>query len=163
MSPTIIALLAALAGIVAGSLITAWLVRRPGNPTSPSALKEELETYREQVADHFADTAALVNRMTDSYKEVFDHLESGASRLIDEERLKQKLLDQSDETITLNRLGSSGSASTLQTTVDVEEQTDTAPDAPAEQSQTEGERESGNESEGKTDTEQVDPPTAAHS
>jgi len=149
MSPISIAILAGLAGLVVGSLITAWLMRRPSNPTSPSALQEELECYREQVADHFADTAALVNRMTDSYKEVFDHLESGATKLIDEERLKQKLLDQSDETITLNRLGSPTSA------VDPDSAT-----TPHETVHGEAQQDSDNESEPTTE---IKPPPAAHS
>ncbi len=105
MSPLMIGIIAGLAGLAIGSLITAWLMRRPGNPASPKVLKEELEAYREQVADHFAETASLVNRMTDSYKDVFDHLQGGASQLIGEERLRQKLADQSGETITLKRLG----------------------------------------------------------
>ena len=37
--------------------------------------------YRDEVSDHFSTTAELVQQMTDSYKDVYQHLASGAQDL----------------------------------------------------------------------------------
>ncbi len=105
MSPIGMLVIGAIIGLIVGVGIAAWLFKRSGNPNSPKALQQELDNYREEVVDHFAETAALVNEMTDSYKAVFDHLQTGADKLIDPEALREKLTDQSGDTITLNRLG----------------------------------------------------------
>ncbi len=51
-----------------------------------------LETYRGAVApwecdvvEHFTDTAALLNRLTESYRDVHNHLASGAAALCDDD------------------------------------------------------------------------------
>jgi len=44
-------------------------------------LKETHDGYRDNVSDHFSMTADLVQHMTESYREVYQHLASGAQDL----------------------------------------------------------------------------------
>jgi uncharacterized membrane-anchored protein YhcB (DUF1043 family) len=45
------------------------------------ALQQELDDYRGQVGQHFQRTAELVQKMTHSYREVYEHLASGSQAL----------------------------------------------------------------------------------
>ena len=45
------------------------------------ALQEELDDYRGQVGQHFRRTSELVQKMTNSYREVYEHLASGSQAL----------------------------------------------------------------------------------
>lgn len=49
--------------------------------TEVGTLKNEFNTYREQVAGHFQTTAELVHQMTSSYKAVYEHLATGSQKL----------------------------------------------------------------------------------
>ncbi|WP_405234422.1 ZapG family protein [Lentisalinibacter salinarum] len=91
----------------AGGLFV-WF-RYGGGATGTTSARRREEAYREEVADHFVKTAELVNQLTDSYKEVFDHLREGAGHLVDEEILRQRLAHQDDEKVTLQRIGYAGS------------------------------------------------------
>jgi uncharacterized membrane-anchored protein YhcB (DUF1043 family) len=44
-------------------------------------LQQQFDGYREQVTEHFLTTSALVQKMTDSYKDVYEHLASGSQVL----------------------------------------------------------------------------------
>jgi len=44
-------------------------------------LREETEQYRSEVAEHFQRTSELVQEMTSSYKNVYEHLAGGSARL----------------------------------------------------------------------------------
>lgn len=99
-----------LVGLIVGLVLgggAAMLFQRKqtGNKTAKQ-MQHEHEEFREQVADHFVETAGLVNRLTDSYKEVFDHLQSGAQNLVDQDTLQDKLPHIDEETVTLQRIGS---------------------------------------------------------
>lgn len=97
-----------LAGLVAGLILGAGIAYawfRYGGGRGGAAERRREEVYREEVADHFVKTAELVNRLTDSYKEVFDHLREGADHLVDEEILRQRLAHQDDDKVTLRRIG----------------------------------------------------------
>ncbi|WP_405240504.1 ZapG family protein [Lentisalinibacter orientalis] len=91
----------------AGGLFV-WF-RYGGGASGTSSARRREEAYREEVADHFVKTAELVNQLTDSYKEVFDHLREGAGHLVDEEILRQRLDHRDDEKVTLQRIGYAGS------------------------------------------------------
>jgi uncharacterized membrane-anchored protein YhcB (DUF1043 family) len=43
--------------------------------------RQELERYRNSVVEHFTTTAQLVNRLTDDYRAVYQHLARGAQEL----------------------------------------------------------------------------------
>ncbi len=64
---------------------------------------EELQAYKEEVADHFKKTAGLLHDMTSQYKSIYEHMAEGARRLCDEEEsgavlesLQTGLLGQDD-------------------------------------------------------------------
>lgn len=48
-------------------------------------IKDNHLTYRDNVSDHFSTTADLVQHMTESYREVYQHLASGAQDLCSNE------------------------------------------------------------------------------
>ena len=54
--------------------------------------RRELEEYKQQVSVHFAQTADLVNRLTDSYRDVHQHLSKSAQKLCDDEVLVASLM-----------------------------------------------------------------------
>lgn len=62
--------------------------------------RDELDRYQQDVAEHFAQTASLVQNLTQSYKEVHDHLASGALNLTSPE-ISQKMLRAGDESLGL--------------------------------------------------------------
>jgi len=45
------------------------------------ALQREFDAYRGQVGQHFQRTSELVQKMTDSYREVYEHLATGSQAL----------------------------------------------------------------------------------
>jgi len=62
--------------------------RVKAGPTRISELEQQLQDlqrsharYREEVSEHFSTTADLVQQMTDSYRDVYQHLASGAQDL----------------------------------------------------------------------------------
>ncbi len=92
-------------GLVIGAAVILMFQRRQTGNKTVLELQQEHTEFREQVADHFVETAGLVNRLTDSYKEVFDHLQSGAQTLVDPQTLQDKLPNHGGETVTLRRIG----------------------------------------------------------
>jgi hypothetical protein len=64
-------------------------------------LKESHSGYRENVSDHFSMTADLVQHMTESYREVYQHLASGAQDLCSNE-VAGKLLPAGSDAVFEN-------------------------------------------------------------
>lgn len=54
-------------------------------------LNEKLEQQQLQINEHFVTTADLVNKLTMTYKEVYDHLSCGAESLCDADAATQVL------------------------------------------------------------------------
>lgn len=90
-------------GLVAGLLIAKRI-----NGSSPARLSE-LETrvqelqrhhaqYRENVSEHFNTTAELVQQMTESYRDVYQHLAGGAQELCTED-VASKLLPAGEQSM----------------------------------------------------------------
>jgi uncharacterized membrane-anchored protein YhcB (DUF1043 family) len=89
---------------VAGGLLLA----RRFDTTSPSRVDElenriqELQRfhadYRENVSEHFNTTAELVQQMTDSYRDVYQHLARGAQDLCNDE-VANRLLPSADNAL----------------------------------------------------------------
>jgi uncharacterized membrane-anchored protein YhcB (DUF1043 family) len=95
-----------LAGLIIGASITIILRRRSGgSDQSVESLKRENERFREEVNEHFVQTAELINQLTDSYKAVFDHLSEGAEKLVEPEVIRERLPQVGDEEIRLKRIG----------------------------------------------------------
>lgn len=59
-------------------------------------LKESHVEYRDNVSDHFSMTAELVQHMTQSYREVYQHLATGAQDLCPSEVASKLLPTDSD-------------------------------------------------------------------
>lgn len=101
---------AGITGVIIGILLggTAawlWLNSRSGGANSVATLKRENERFREEVNEHFVQTAELINQLTDSYKAVFDHLSEGAEKLVDQEAVRERMPQVTDEVVRLKRLG----------------------------------------------------------
>jgi uncharacterized membrane-anchored protein YhcB (DUF1043 family) len=47
-------------------------------------LEQELTEYRSQVTDHFKQTSTLVQKMTESYRDVYQHLANSSQQLCQE-------------------------------------------------------------------------------
>lgn len=61
-------------------------------------LKDNHGTYRDNVSDHFSMTADLVQHMTESYREVYQHLAAGAQDLCTNE-VASKLLPAGSDAV----------------------------------------------------------------
>ena len=101
-------------GLIAGGVtggVATWLISRArGGAVSVMQLKQENDKFRNEVAEHFVETARLINDMTESYKKVFDHLSSGAEKLVDDDKLAERLPPVSGQEVRLGSFGA-GSAS----------------------------------------------------
>lgn len=91
-----------------GGLLGAFISRSMFPPEQQKQLEESLQTsrqeldqYQREVAQHFADTAKLVNSMTQSYKDVHDHLASGALQLTNPE-ITQQILEAGDKNLGID-------------------------------------------------------------
>lgn len=80
--------LISIAALVVGAIIGFLLGRSGGSNQRQAELAEklekaqqELDNYKAEVTDHFEKTAALVNNLTNSYKDVHHHLATGAQGL----------------------------------------------------------------------------------
>ncbi len=74
-----------LIGVIIGLLIGGRLSANPNRvrelEAEIKAAQEKERRYRDSVSDHFSMTADLVHHMTESYREVYEHLASGAQDL----------------------------------------------------------------------------------
>ena len=94
-------------GGAVGALATWWISRARGGAVSVMQLKQENDRFKNEVTEHFVETARLINQMTDSYKQVFDHLSSGAEKLVDEKSLAERLPPASGQEVKLSQFGAS--------------------------------------------------------
>lgn len=88
------ALLIAIGSLTAGVIIGVVATYRfsSTSPVKVRQLEQQIEdlqqthkAYRENVSTHFNTTAELIQQMTESYKDVYQHLASGAQTLCDHE------------------------------------------------------------------------------
>ncbi len=96
-----------LIGGAAGAVITWWLARGKAGSPSYRKLERDHEEFKEEVTDHFVETAQLINQLTDSYKAIFEHLSEGADKLVDPDTLRQRLPATGDQEVRLRRIGAS--------------------------------------------------------
>lgn len=82
-------------GVIAG-IVIGYLIARNSAPNSTQRqvdeLQERLDTYQSEVVTHFNTTASLLRKLTDSYRDMQDHLSEGADRLALDEQTRQRLL-----------------------------------------------------------------------
>jgi len=95
-----------LAGLIVGVSIAAIVMKnRDGSDESVVSIKRENEAFRDEVNEHFVQTAELINQLTDSYKAVFDHLSDGAEKLVDPEVVRERMPQVGQEEVRLKRIG----------------------------------------------------------
>jgi len=87
-------------GVVVGVVIASRISSSPSRVNELEnqirKLKENHTEYRDSVSDHFSMTAELVQHMTESYREVYQHLASGAQDLCSNEVANKLLPADSD-------------------------------------------------------------------
>ncbi len=99
-------LIAVLVGLLIGAVgAWIWLKSRGSKVGSVDQLKEENARFREEVNEHFVQTAELINQLTDSYKAVFDHLNEGAGKLVDTNTLRERMPRVTDQEVRLKHIG----------------------------------------------------------
>jgi len=83
-------------GIAVGA-VGFWLIANPEKDGGAKSRKElaelnnKVEQQQLQINEHFVTTADLVNKLTLTYKEVYDHLAQGAQTLCDADAATQVL------------------------------------------------------------------------
>lgn len=76
-----------LIGALAGAFLAAFFA--PENrksrdlETRLNDTTDTLKAYRQEVSEHYAQTARLIDKLTESYRDVHNHLAEGASTLLD--------------------------------------------------------------------------------
>ncbi|GAA5317686.1 MAG: hypothetical protein AseanaTS_28910 [Candidatus Pelagadaptatus aseana] len=96
-------ILTALVAVIAGALIGALLTKtlhpqQQQNRVTEKRLQEtedKLLSYQQEVSEHFAETSRLVNSLTQSYKDVYEHLADSALKLSNPD-LSRQLIDAGD-------------------------------------------------------------------
>lgn len=65
--------------------------RKAGGGRTASELKTELEDYQQNVSDHFMESAALLQGMTEQYKKIYEHMARGAQELCETQEDRPEL------------------------------------------------------------------------
>jgi uncharacterized membrane-anchored protein YhcB (DUF1043 family) len=104
----LVGILGVLIGVLLGSIITYLLVARDRRThelqLELNQLTERFTEYRDQVTQHFMRTSELVQEMTRSYRDVYEHLATGAQNLcgdaeekwqLDHRKTEEQLTDES--------------------------------------------------------------------
>jgi uncharacterized membrane-anchored protein YhcB (DUF1043 family) len=93
------ALIATIAGALIGALLSKTLhPQEQQNRETEKRLQEtedKLLSYQQEVSEHFAETSRLVNTLTQSYKDVYEHLADSALKLSNPD-LSRQLIDAGD-------------------------------------------------------------------
>lgn len=117
-------------------LLVGFLLGRMGRGQKSETEKDaqqELQAYKESVSQHFGKTADLIDNLTQSYKDVFDHLGDSAKDLLTEEQVKKHLAARATKAVTLSYLDNDDkTASAVEAdaeTADAEVSADTPSDA----------------------------------
>ncbi|MEB0038929.1 MULTISPECIES: DUF1043 family protein [unclassified Pseudomonas] len=86
--------IALVAGVVIGFLVARLLPNAAPSSTQRQLddVQERFNSYQNEVVTHFNSTANLVNKLSQSYQEVQEHLADGANRLALDEQTRQRLL-----------------------------------------------------------------------
>ena len=86
--------LALVAGVVIGFLVARLLPNTVPNSTQRQLddIQERFDAYQNEVVTHFNSTANLVQKLSQSYHDVQEHLAEGANRLATDDITRQRLL-----------------------------------------------------------------------
>lgn len=89
-------------GLIFGLLIGRSNLGSPSKEALVEELNEarrELEAYKLDVATRFTQTAELVNKLTDSYRDVHQHLSNSARELCNDDQMLVSLENRSEEKV----------------------------------------------------------------
>lgn len=97
-------------GVLLGAALSAmWVAWRAHQANqsgrSVKAMEAQHQQFRDEVNQHFVETAELINQMTDSYKAVFDHLSHGAERLVENRVAEERMPKVGDQEVRLKHIG----------------------------------------------------------
>ncbi len=97
-------LLAGLVGLVIGVLLMFFMMHGKHDNQSAAEVEKKLKDYQDKVEGHFAQTADLIDNLTDSYKKVFEHLSESAEDLLDDEQIQRQIINRKHREVTLSYL-----------------------------------------------------------
>lgn len=97
----VIATVALIVGMIIGSVLNRTIspqaTKSRNLEARLQATEQKLTDYQQEVTDHFSDTAKLVNNLTQSYKDVHEHLANNALRLANVDISRQLLASSPEE------------------------------------------------------------------
>jgi uncharacterized membrane-anchored protein YhcB (DUF1043 family) len=93
MSETILIVLGAIGFLAAGVGLGFWLsqARMRGESARADEVRREFEDYRREVTQHFGQTAEHFRAIGREYRDLYEHMASGADSLCDREAVDLKL------------------------------------------------------------------------
>jgi uncharacterized membrane-anchored protein YhcB (DUF1043 family) len=106
MGTMIYVVAAGVAGLLLGMGIMYVMHRQGHDSGQTKAVEKKLERYQQEVEQHFAKTADLIDNLTSSYQEVFQHLSDSAEHLLTEEQIKNQLINRKSREVTIKYLKS---------------------------------------------------------
>lgn len=96
--------IALIIGFVAG-LGLMWLIMRSNQNEKKrqqyEAVKASFDQYRQQVDQHFIDTASAVDEMNRSYQKVLQQLSADARQLMEHSTMQEQLSQRADKSVTM--------------------------------------------------------------
>jgi uncharacterized membrane-anchored protein YhcB (DUF1043 family) len=93
MSETVLIVLGAIGLLAAGTGLGYWLakLRSRGESARADEVRQEFEDYRRQVTRHFGQTAEHFRAIGREYRDLYEHMASGADSLCDRDAVDLKL------------------------------------------------------------------------
>ncbi len=96
--------IALIIGFIAG-LGLMWFIMRSNRSEKKrqqyEAVKASFDQYRQQVDQHFIDTASAVDEMNRSYQKVLQQLSVDARQLMEHSTIQEQLIKRADKSVTM--------------------------------------------------------------
>lgn len=108
-------------GIIIGFLFTFIFMRAKNTNPSEQKMEQKLNAYQNKVEAHFAQTADLIDNLTDSYQKVFEHLSESANQLLTEEQVQRQIEQRNNRQVTLSYLNEQQSQAEAKEAADLAE------------------------------------------
>ncbi len=99
-------MLAGLIGFCLGALVMFFIMHHAKEGNNNEEVEQKLNDYQNNVEQHVAQTADLIDHLTDSYKQVFEHLSDSAKELLTDEQIQRQLMNRKSREVTLSYLTS---------------------------------------------------------
>lgn len=130
----IVAIVAFIIGLLVGKAQTGGAQAEVAQQKAKDA-EQLLSEYKSSVSEHFGKTADLVDNLTQSYKDVFEHLGSSARELLSEEEVNKHLQSRADKAVTLTYLADKDTAANPMAQAQAEIQSEKAIDKAASEAE----------------------------